>query len=325
MKNSIWYWKSNQYPWSNGELHEKEEWKPYSDIENQIIEEAFVNNESEVELDNYMINLQQKIQLNKNDKTKQRQIKRSLNNNCTIQCLRDERFSVPHQLCEPFKEYIGYSKFFHEWNNKYVNESGGDLFESAAQGIVIEGGKVGKKVEAQWIAKQLVALKECHVKKVTEGLISLYTLETFLYKLINKTLRDEDLDKLDTLGPFCALLAYYLMYLSLQHDPNLVYHGLVYRGVTLDRGQIEQYERALGTIKKWTSFNSASKNRSLAQIYGNTLIIIQIQRPYSVYAIQCFLCSLCLDTDIFLKFSRSFYISDMWYKERENEKRKGSD
>ncbi|CAF1133842.1 unnamed protein product, partial [Didymodactylos carnosus] len=49
-----WYWKSNHNPWLR---REKEEWTKYSDIESEIIEEAFNGTTQLIELDNYLIDL----------------------------------------------------------------------------------------------------------------------------------------------------------------------------------------------------------------------------------------------------------------------------
>ncbi|CAF0844331.1 unnamed protein product [Didymodactylos carnosus] len=64
-----WYWKSNSDPWST---NEKEEWTKYSDIESAITEEAFnrKNQTKLADLDNYSINLNNSIQINKSDPNK---------------------------------------------------------------------------------------------------------------------------------------------------------------------------------------------------------------------------------------------------------------
>ncbi|CAF1016755.1 unnamed protein product [Didymodactylos carnosus] len=107
-KRAQWYWKSNSDPWS---VNKKEEWTKYSDIESEIIEEA--SNEKTktklVELDNYWINLNDYIQINKYDKSKQRQIKRVLINRNENQGLREERFFHPQVLNKPFNDDYGAS------------------------------------------------------------------------------------------------------------------------------------------------------------------------------------------------------------------------
>jgi len=209
MPRPIWYWKSNQ----NSNI----EWKAYSDIENEIIEEAFINNEPQVTLDKYIIDLKNYIQINKLDNQKQRPIKRGAIEKGTIDCLRQERFSLPIQLCDPFVDLMTDDHNFLEqlYKTKYkdagVNafyspdgkSSVSGLFESAAQGILVEGEKLGQNSEAQWIAKKLRSLIHKDIlddrKEIGRCIISLYTRECFLYKLVNKALREDDLTKIDTL------------------------------------------------------------------------------------------------------------------------------
>ncbi|CAF1044683.1 unnamed protein product [Didymodactylos carnosus] len=90
-----WYWKSNSNPSST---NEKDEWTKYSDIESAIIEEAFNgNNQTKLaELDNYLISLNDSIQISKSAPNKKRQIKRVLINRNEIQdALSAIHFLVP--------------------------------------------------------------------------------------------------------------------------------------------------------------------------------------------------------------------------------------
>ncbi|CAF1292291.1 unnamed protein product [Didymodactylos carnosus] len=48
----------------------------------------------------------------------------------------------------------------------------------------------------------------------------------------------------------------------------------VYRGVNFDRSTIESYEKAIGKNRIWDQFTSTSKNRKVAEGFGNTLFII---------------------------------------------------
>ncbi|CAF4171836.1 unnamed protein product, partial [Rotaria magnacalcarata] len=63
------------------------------------------------------------------------------------------------------------------------------LVEKAAQGIIAEGKSMGKEQEANKIAKILTAQKNNKVEDVWKCCVYLYTLESFLYKILNKTMR----------------------------------------------------------------------------------------------------------------------------------------
>jgi hypothetical protein len=95
-------------------------------------------------------------------------------------------------------------------------------------------------------------------------------MESFLYKLINITLRNEDYSKLDTLGPYCWMLWCYI-------NTNTKFTEFtVYRGCTLTDAMIADYKNSIGTKIKWSSVTSTSRSRQLAEQFGNTLFVIQI-------------------------------------------------
>ncbi|CAF1003468.1 unnamed protein product [Didymodactylos carnosus] len=144
-----WYWKSNSDPWStNG----NEEWTRYSDIESAIIEEAF-NQKNKIklaELDNYSINLNDNIQISKSDQNKQRQIKRVLTSRNESQGLREERFFLTPELSKTFTDHWGKEAyiFLSHWKeNKELSDA--EIVEQAANGITIEGKKLGQHCDRQ--------------------------------------------------------------------------------------------------------------------------------------------------------------------------------
>lgn len=63
-KRTIWFWKSG------------EEWKRFSDFENDYIEEAYQQGKIEIQLKHYVIDVKNNVQINKLDQAEQRQIKR---------------------------------------------------------------------------------------------------------------------------------------------------------------------------------------------------------------------------------------------------------
>jgi hypothetical protein len=62
------------------------------------------------------------------------------------------------------------------------------------------------------LANRLESVKNKSEKEILECAVYIYTMETFLYTLINASLRNEDWSKIDTLGPFCFLLQCYLLH-----------------------------------------------------------------------------------------------------------------
>lgn len=282
----VWKWKSNVNPWSNVE---PDTWEQYSDIENYMIEHAHQQNRTQVELDHFLIDFKKNIQINKNNPDKKRPIKResihkSNNNN------RGHRFTIEQpklnhtslNVTDPFRSFIQNAGFGYLPDDKINDE----LIEEAACGIEIEGRKMNKLLEAQHMANELRNMKRKSVKEILEFAVKLYTAESFLYKLINKVMREADmckgmlLDQKDreygkTLGPYCGLLDKYLRDSPKQENIK------VYRCATLTDEMIHDYKTHIGSTAWWDAFSSTTKNKHKAlEFGGNTLFVIYI--PYGL-------------------------------------------
>ena len=119
-------------------------------------------------------------------------------------------------------------------------------------------------------------LRKCKTdEEILKCVATLYSAESFLYKLVNTTLRNHDMTKIDTLGPFCSLLDSYLF----RHmDKN---GQTVYRGVSLSEEMIEEYKQAVGKQIVWPAFTSTTKDRRVAEKFGNTLFVFNLK--YSLH------------------------------------------
>ena len=289
-KKAVWFWQSNLC----NDI-ERKGWERYSDFQSDFIEECYQRNEFEIELNNFIINFNRNVQFKKDNQNNENAIKREeidLNN-----YLREERFSFPENPSKLFNnvncKYSG-SEFINQWGRKNCNiikrvlDTDYDsiialaiegivnvlfsyktyMFIFLFLGILIEGRLLDKEFDAQQMVKQL---QICHNRLDSlECVARLYSSNSFLYKLVNLTLRDDDRTKIDTLGPFCYLLQLH------SHSTEHLNQKIVYRGMTLTNEMIEEYKKAVGTKIQWLSFTSTSKNRTVAEIYGlNALFIIQ--------------------------------------------------
>jgi hypothetical protein len=273
-----WLWKSNSDPWSSDA---EEEWTTYSDIEMTIIEEAHEQKHDEVLLDDYIIDLKHLVQMNKTDTDKQRPIKRISDVN--LQCIREERFTllgenranVRRKSFEDEGRYVS-PKFVEEWIKRHPRIKRSERVRKAAEGILEEGRLLGKFAESQWLANKLLEVEKKSWDEIALRCLFIYTRECFLYKLLNKALREEDLSKVDTLGPFCDLLWNSLSSEGLKSKYQFT--GSVYRGATLEPDEIDAYRNSIKKApKEWLGFSSTSKTRTLAELYsGNTLFIINV-------------------------------------------------
>ena len=251
------------------------EWEEFSDIECEIIENAFNNREEVLELDLFVINLNEFIMSMKDDKSKQYPIKRIEN---APKRLRYERFCPIPEISSATTDersfYYGVDRPKHDFSFSWQQQYFDDLPQSvelAAAGILIKGEKLGYRNEAQWIANQLLEVKHKSERQIAERCIALYTRECFLYKLLNKTLRDDDLDKHETLGPYAYLLGFEGIFKLSEEHP---YSETVYRAMNLTPDQVNQYKRFEGTKKllRWNNFVSTTKNVAKAEFFGSNTV-----------------------------------------------------
>lgn len=313
--NYQWLWKSNSNPW---EKDVEETWERYADIEMTIIETAYQKKDSSAELDEYIIDLENLLQIHKTDPTKQRPIKRISDVN--LQCKREERFTLPIEnhlnKQKSFSDEAKWMspKFIQEWAKRNRRISLTQRLEKAAQGILDEGHALSKRAESEWLAEQLLGLKGKSWDEIAERCLHLYTRECFLYKILNKALREEDLSKVDTLGPFCDILWNSLSSESLKSKYEFT--GSVYRSALLEPDEVDAYKNSIRkTPKEWLGFSSTSKNRALAELYGgNTLFIINVPSQSQHLDISS-ISQFPIEEEVLLGASTSFQTEDVKHDE----------
>ncbi|CAF1353551.1 unnamed protein product [Didymodactylos carnosus] len=291
VRTIVWSWQSNPDPWNEKET---KEWKRYSDFENEFIEEKYQKKESEAHLGNYVIDLKEMVQIKKDSSTLQRPVKRE--KLCVTQFVREERFAYADQAIGSFTDaYDWGSRFIGEWRKRnevpYVSGIWSEIVEQAAAGdnftlcsplvysaidslfdlagILKEGRQLDQEFDAQQMAEKLRQMKDKSEDEIYECIVRLYSAESFLYKLVNRALRSEDMTKVDTLGAYACLLN---RYFRISSEPE---KRTLYRGATLTNKMIDEYEQATGTMITWRAFTSTSESRELAEQFGNTLFIIQ--------------------------------------------------
>ena len=291
-----WMWNATAGPSAT----ELDEWRPYSDIESRIIEEAFAAGESHVMLDNYHIDLKQYLQISNKDSNKQRSVKRMLSDESNVR-LRTNRF-LPNPIAPdlPFGIQYGFISPFIKEVVKHLNLTKDQLpskdkavvatvLEKVALGIIEEGKISGKEREAQYIAEMIRAKKKKGVKEIWECCANLYTLESFLYTKLNDVMRfigdpkHEEIwrSKVGTLGPYCLVL-WDNPFNSRMVEPGTI----LYRGTELADNQISSFrDECSRSPKAWhtfQAFTSCSRNRSIAEQFGNVLLIMTARIAFTI-------------------------------------------
>ncbi|CAF2821970.1 unnamed protein product [Rotaria sp. Silwood2] len=175
---AIWRWKSNTNPWANTE---PDTWEQYSDIESYIIENAHQQNQNKVELDDFWIDFNKQIQINKQNPNKQRLSRRKIMD-ISDEHIREHRFAMQQPKSryqslshDPFRSFIHNSRF-NLISDDAVND---EMIEKAAHGIEVDGTKLNRKQEAQCIANELRKVKNGSTKEILDCCVKLYTAESF--------------------------------------------------------------------------------------------------------------------------------------------------
>ncbi|CAF3828079.1 unnamed protein product [Rotaria sp. Silwood1] len=281
--NVEWTWLSDSDP---SLASQSIKWSRYSDVENRIIEDAFKAGLPIATLDEIYIDFENNIQVSNNEINDQRPIQRQVRHRMNTH-LREERFMIsPIPAKNPFSGLRGWTSNFIMHTKKELKlkkeESPSHnpriipmLVEKAAQGIIEEGKNIGKTREAEWMANQLMQEKNNGVKEVWRCCARLYTMESFLYKKINETMRlvgskeHENVwrSKTRTFGPFCLLL---------WDDPynHLPLTGgkMLYRGANLSDDLIAQYtklSRSSDQRGSFQAFTSSSRSRAKAEQFDD--------------------------------------------------------
>ncbi len=288
-----WFWRSDNDPWSS---KEKAKFTAYPSDINRTIELAYLNGNSEVVInEHYKIDFQKRIQIHLNNACKERSIIRQelgLPNRITTNKANTKRLKFSAKAVCTFNldtEFRG-CDFVVDWY-KWITMGTLKIDKSiivdlAINGILTEANlypdNIRAKEDAERFVKELRAVQ--HAKElymIQEVCIKLYTEDSFLYRLINETLRDNNRTKFETLGPFCYLLYNYCG--SPKNKQGKLPEKIVlYRGETLTPEVIEQYKSTVGTntIWRWTQFVSTSKQRPIAEEFsdGNSLYVIEMKK-----------------------------------------------
>lgn len=273
IKNEIlvisWFHEENT---SDGVL-----WQRYRDIEIDIIEEAYQQQKTDVTLGEYRIDLLRFCEINLDNEVQERRIKRSSMPR-RKNSLRADRFFtpyLPHEFtsCQSHDAWCPFlTAWFQTNSGKKAIIDLPECVEQCVQGILKEAALHGSRsiIEAQYLASKIRQHNSASRRKLSEICIYFYTKDSFLYNTLNSAVRTEDHSKLETMGPMCYLIHNYGRFVQ-------DYFGTVYRGMQLSETEIEEYEISIGKWKTWTAFASTSKDRSVAEAFGNVLFIIEVK------------------------------------------------
>ena len=306
VKNCIWSCQTNTNPY---DLNESAKWTDYPKDISKAIELAYQNNIAEIIIrTGYRIDLKVNLQIHGIDSTRQRPIRRRCldEDDLTLpvvsisesKALRlEERYGFPLESdsADVDTHYQG-SLFIVTWLQKISKDrpevTCDQVFHLLIQGIgkeANENPKTGTRKLLDSLHTVASQYSTCGNKKrlemLSEACVTLYSGNSFLYQIVNKILRDNNLEKMETLGPFCYLLYDYIGRQSV-HNRFLLSHFrqmldrrrikslLVYRGDKISEDKLRQYSEAAGDMKrsfKWLCFVSTSKDQDVARRFAKNV------------------------------------------------------
>ncbi|CAF4682627.1 unnamed protein product, partial [Rotaria sp. Silwood2] len=219
-----------------------------------MIEHAYERGIEQIELDEFVIDLKRQIQISKQDSHEQCPVERLTNVIDTNSYVRIHRFVWEWpQLIE---------KSFNPGPNSFLSATGCDNIPleprtiwRITDGIRELGVIVGKAKEAEYIAeelKQISGIVFGRQESIIHYLIRLYTMDSFLYKVVNHVMRnaehsfgefatEQDKTYARLLGPYCGLLSG-----CLKWCPPLDCHQaetILYRSANVTDKMIESYKQ----------------------------------------------------------------------------------
>ncbi|CAF0828788.1 unnamed protein product [Didymodactylos carnosus] len=164
------------------------------------------------------------------------------------------------------------------------------MVEKAAEGLIIEGKLIGKERDAEWMALQLLRVKNGCEEEVWKLNEIRRLLGDEIHNPYSKT-------KVPTFGPF-ALLFYELR--PLHHE-----NTTLYRGCQLSDDLIERYRQvSTSGLNIFQAFTSTSRNKEAAECFGNVLMEIDID---SYVGIDLSLVSVFPDEEEVLLFADFYF------------------
>jgi hypothetical protein len=145
--------------------------------------------------------------------------------------------------------------------------------DQAANEILIIGREEGKANTAREMSNGLLEMKEKDEQVALEYCIKLYTKASFLYKACHHDLGDYYSIDDRKLFNYTTLLDWYI------DRYGKLYIGTVYRGTRLDDERLKLYlTNDIDTPWYSPTYLSTSKSRKVAELFGNVLFIISIQK-----------------------------------------------
>lgn len=321
-----WEWQSNPNPWTS---QEPSTWTPYESSLSELLEKAYCNQEKQVDLGDYVVHIKGNgmLQIEKNSVFKQRRVRRvglssdlveetkTLEENKDARKMRFFGAENPKTINRAFGDLKHFLNFFQNRNPeiKVFSETIQQIEASQdfdkltnvvlpvlAESLVTECFKEANTEDDQNKLEGL--LVSFYQKPYTSwrqfygDILTAYTMDTFLYRNLNRYLRDENWIELDCLLPYavCLCRAFNCTEISSSSEissckltgdagsNNLI----LYRGARFDEASLSFYNCETTPNFSWNSVTSTSADQKIAEKFTQdkwndkkTAVLFKIEVP----------------------------------------------
>jgi len=332
-KNAIWYWKGGANPWKNDSL---ENWIKYSDKEIKLINKSYNSRKKEISLNHYVLCFSGMFQYSKEEPNNARPIKLEVKKSYRF----TEELPLPQSKTFNDVDYLEYpsiilqliedanaknKKFSHFMNEFVMSLKTISQDEIQSQEFNVNLNKMFKHLNLSIKGKNAflglfkpatqTLINENHIfynfllpqfEDFKKDIILLYTLPAKFHDKLNRCLREEN-DKI--LGKFSQY--FLILDFLLKNDfKKFRWNNSVYRGCQFSPEHIEVYKTILKSDYQsflWNSFISTSKNKAIAEIFGQNNTLIEIQFDEKSFGIDISRFSGVPDEEEVLLPARGFY------------------
>ncbi|CAF3615526.1 unnamed protein product, partial [Rotaria socialis] len=166
---------------------------------------------------------------------------------------------------EPYNKLADFDKLIHDARRNYIEKT------------------LTQKSEINYIGK---LFDKAAQKKDPKYLLEAYTAETEFYGVLNRNLAQATLDGTEpikiNINQNCAAIVGIIVHHSLLDGLN--FHGKSYRGMTIDRSELEKYKKGTRILTK--SFLSSSQNPKVATGFAKSSAVSSTIRVLCIYDIR---------------------------------------
>ena len=249
-------------------------WQQYNNLDNSTIRHAykhkyFVSEKEEIDInENIKINFKNNKEVNLNDGS-QREIIRFYPKNAFPDQV--EHINIPEEVFQKMNDHSDSKRMQHQVIH-YANKFGPQNFNELIVEITRELKEVANLLnhDEMFESYNLKHLTQMNYTNFYHLIIMIYTEEGFVYRTINKILRDKQYDEFWKMKYYYFSLLYSLEK-AYEEDKSITFESL-YRGMKLKEEQIKFYKALKeGQMIMFNEFLSTTYNKDIALKYAKNL------------------------------------------------------